>query len=241
MIILALALSGCARNAFVNLENAPVSNGNINSRQVVFGDVLLLNRESGTFNYLGNLIRDQNPQGGDDPLKTRRINKGNYTAYASDDIAVELSGNFKGIEAQAKAQVASSIKFNMEETVQDRFVYPLEVLNAKEVVQFRSSLAPYADDKYRFLFINEAFSGKDIEYSFNGGKQDGASIKLKVAGRGFKAHFKNGSSIKCQGQQSSCIVRSQIWRLVRTSGGATGLKFLLDTDAEANIVFQQGL
>ncbi len=237
ILICTILLGSCAKQAYVNLENAPVGDSNINSRRVGFGDVFLLDMNSKTFNYRGNLLEvDQ-----EDRLDVITASKGNYTQSASNKIGITFAGNIGDIKPKATASIASSLVFSLQNHTQKRFRFPDDVLNAKEVVSFRAKQAPYANSRFKFLFVNEVFSGKKIEYKFNGQKDDGGKVSIDVAGQKIEVNFNNGSSVVCEGDDNACIVSVQIWQLVRDSSGATGYKFILDTQKEAKVVFQKGV
>ncbi|MGR6430010.1 hypothetical protein ACU5AY_03740 [Rhizobium sp. PAMB 3174] len=240
MALLGLGLSGCARTASVDLENAIVSNGNINSRRVAFGDVLLWDRQSGTVNYLRNLLDEQVPKDGK-LLGVNTIRTGNYTASSSRDLKITFSGDFSKIKASAEAEIASSLRFEMKDTRQKRFAYPNDVLNAAQVAAFRADVANYDSDRYRFLFVYEIYSGQAITYSFNGAENDGGRFTLDVAGKKVEVKFKNGGSVQCEGEDNACIVATQIWRLKPNPDGATGYKFVLDTAQSAQVIFRDKL
>jgi hypothetical protein len=240
MALLGFGLFGCARSASVDLENAIVSSGNINSRRVAFGDVLLWDRQSGTVNYLRNLLDEQVPKDGK-LLGVNTINTGDYTASSSRDLKIVFNGDFSKIKASAEAEIASSLKFEMKGSFQKRFAYPNDVLNAAQVAAFRADVNNYASDRYRFLFVYEIYSGQTISYSFNGEENDGGRFTLDVAGKKIEVKFKNGGSVRCQGENNACIVATQIWRLKTNPEGATGYKFVLDTAENAQIIFRDNL
>ncbi|WFE92647.1 hypothetical protein K1718_27360 (plasmid) [Roseibium porphyridii] len=237
LVLLGTLLSACAKQAFVDLQNAPVADSNINSRRTAFGDVYLIDLKSGTFNYRGNLVEEDQA----DRLDIIPASKGNYSESASSNISIKFKGNIQEIKPEITAQITSSLIFSMKKHNQKRFRYPDDVLNAKEVAKFRSNQSPFANDNFRFLFVNQVFSGEKIEYKFNKGKEDGGKFILDVAGQKVEVFFNNSAELICEGDDNACVVSVQVWKLVPNPGGATGYKFVLDTEREAQVVFQGGV
>lgn len=233
-----MIISGCAKQAFVDLSNAPIGKtNNINSDRVAFGDVLLLDLRSKTVNRVANLLDEQR----NGQLGVQVVNEGNYTQAANSKIGITFKGNVKAIKGDITASVARSLLFEMKQTKQKRFSFPLGVLNAKEVAEFRATQAEFANNNFRFLFVNEVFTGKEFKYEFNKQKDDGGKFKIDVNGQKVEVTFNNSSGVACSGDDNACVVNVQTWKLVRNPSGATGYKFKLDSSVDAQEVFHKGL
>jgi len=231
ILLMALIVSGCA-SATVDLRNAPVGAGNINSRLAQLGDVYLWDKTTDVTvrvaQFSGVGFETKHP-----------IKGGIKRETAHDAISIAFTGVAYGVQGTARAAIASSTVFEMTNYEEAAFSFPGDALNGHEVTAWRSRQGGYANDRYRFIFVHRVFAADSVSLKWNGEKDDGGNLTVAVPGVDVEVNYKNSNAVECGGVQAVCIITTQVFRLVEAGNGATGYEFVTDTSEDARVLLQR--
>jgi hypothetical protein len=224
-IIALLAITGCgAPQAFVNVDNAPVARGNLNSVGAAVGTMYLYDMTERSMTRIADTVQ-----------QTAVVNSGSFTQTASSDIMIEISNvpvsAQPSVTAAVKAGVANSLAFTMSKYEQRSIPSPGNALNAPNSLDFFASERPRANDEnFRYVFVVDGYQGEDISITWDGRPTDGNTFNLTTGAPSLpevKVTIRRSALIQCQGMANTCVFNAQVYRLRALEDGS--LRFELDT------------
>lgn len=219
-----LLIAGCAPQAFVDTDNAPVARGNLNSVGASVGTIYLYDTDAKSISRIA-----------DTRQETAVVNSGSFSQSASSDILLDVR-NLPGAAAPTvlpalRAGIANSLAFSMSHYEQRSVSNPEGALNASGSLAFFESQRPRANNEnFRYVFIIDGYLGEDINMTWNGRPADGATFEVDTGSPTVpqvKVTVNRGAGIQCQGMANTCVFTAQVFRLRELEDGS--LRFDLDT------------
>lgn len=213
----AIMLSGCY--ARVDLQNAAVSQGNVNSAGAVLGTVYLYNVETGS-----PAVRVFDL--GDLGFGVYESTSGTYSTSANRGISMEIDASVQGQETAIRAAVANGLSFSVEDYQDRRFAAPFAVLNHHWTEPRVESVMQYAgNSSYRFILVEREYRGSTLSYGWNvGSEQTQTGGSISIGGQTVDIQLLNTDGVSCSGANGVCLVTASVWQL--DSSG----RFLIDPE-----------
>ena len=199
-------LTGC--KAQVDLQNAAVGQGNINSIGAVLGSVYLYDTETKTPAFR---VFDV----GDLGFGVYENTGGSYSTSASRGISMEIDASVKEHEAEIRAAVSRNLEFSVVDYKDRRFAAPSAVLNHAWTQPRIKDVMPYAgQDRYRFILVQREYRGSTLNYGWNASEaQPGNGASVTVGSKSIKIELLNSNGVTCEGVNSVCLITASVWKL----------------------------